>query len=406
MPSESQRSTKKIVIPLIILICLAGAGLGWYFFIGKGKKAGGSETNTVITSSVVSVEEVTPENSTFSFNKDIFPPQTITPISNFEESEDVKWQGEALFDSKVFFEGERSLALISIDRKEAVAYAKTNIDLANAEYIEFMGNISDQSAFETLTLKLGDVELQSYFEYTFSNLSQGWNLIRIPKDQFVPVVQEGSEFSWARIERVQFASRSRFDAVLTVQVDMLKAVNQSYELGKAWRVSDNQKDKFLSLYSKNGATPQLMARNMGISRAVLNDLKNEDDVIYSVDVSPQSLSKSGLFIRGNYNNGYGYYFVIGGVGNNSWEVLKYNSSGWVSLDTGDFGNTTFQDDKNYTMRVEARGPELDFFFSYDGKEYIQVAEVKDSEFRSGGLGITVLEGKSWSLFDNFLVKEL
>jgi len=402
----AKKKSGKLLIGVGVIFLLA-VGAGLFFFFSSSPVGGNKEKQTMssIADRIVSVEALTKDNSNFSLDSSIYPPNAVQPISYFEEGENQKWQGQALYDTNVVFEGERSLGLVSVDRNEALAYFKKDIDLSQMNYVAFMMHISDFSAFESMELAFGDVELQNYYAYSFSNLQNGWNFVKIPRDQFVPFIASDASFDWTKIQRTQFTLLSRFDSVFTVRLDRLNVVNMPDEFGKDWKVPGGDKEQFFNLYLHNGKM-RLSARNTGLNRAILGNLKNENDFVYSATVSPQSASRSGLFVRGNYTNGYGYYFLVGGVGDNPWQILKFNPAGWDTLASGTLGNNTIQDDKDYIVRVEAKGPQMRFLLSLNGTEYIDIQEIKDSEFRSGGLGITVIDGNGWTVFDDFFVKEL
>ena len=94
-----------------------------------------------------------------------------------------------------------------------------------------------------------------------------------------------------------------------------------------------------------------------------------------------------------------------------WEILKIHKAGTETLLGGDMGNAIFQKSGEYILRVEMRGNALKFSLALDpvvrdGRgEFIDLGEVSDSTFRSGGVGLAVFDGK-WAVFRDFFVKKL
>jgi hypothetical protein len=147
----------------------------------------------------------------------------------------------------------------------------------------------------------------------------------------------------------------------------------------------------------------LLARNIGAGVATLKDIEDTNDFVFSTAISPQSAGRSGLFIRGDYNNGYGYYFLIGGDKKSNWQIIKKNKTGWTAKDQmieGSLPNMSFSRDKKYWLRAETQGDLMQFYLSTDGQKYEKLGEINDSEFRGGGIGIAVLDN-AWALFDDF-----
>ena len=403
--SSSLGGAKKWYI-LITVILLAIALVLYFLFFNRSFINDNiiNGVDDVITK--ISVDELTQENVDYSLNSSAYPQGAITVICNMEESENNKWQGGGVFDENTVFEGNRSLGLVSIDHNEIISYLKKDFDLSNKEYLVLMVDLSNDTGFEEFNLKLGDLEMKNYYLYSFSNLKLGWNLLQIPKRQFSANIEDEVVFDWGKIKRVQFTLQSRPGAVLMVNVDMIRGVNNNFDIAKDWRVPDQAEKEFLGLYEA-GSKTKLLARNLGVNRGILYSANAERDFIYIASVSPQSIGRSGLFVRGNYNNGKGYYFLIGGVRNNRWQVMKFTADNkWETLSEGDMGNTVFLNNSEYWLRVEARKDKFRFLSSLDGKDYTELAEITDNEFKSGGLGITVLDPYGWSIFDNFMVKKL
>lgn len=352
------------------------------------------------------ISSLSRDNSDYFLIADDYSSENIlVNISNFEES-DEKWQGMGVYDSDIVYEGKRSLSLFSIDGEEVYSYFKKSANLESVDYFELMLHLSDRENFESVSLKFGDIGLVNYYQYTFSNLVTGWNLVRLPKEQFKSHIDLESGLNWNNIEQVQFDLSSRPDSVVIVRLDNFIGLSNKFsEFIREWKVNSDLENNFLSFYNKDN-TFSFVVRNNGTYRGILNNLSSVRDFIFSGSVSPQYPGRTGLFLRGNHRNGYGYYFFIGGLHSNEWEVKKRSKAGWEILASGVLGNSTFLKDSDYFLRVEFVGSEMTCYLSYDNVNFLKLAELKDSEFRSGGLGVAVVGSNNWSLFKDFFYKKL
>jgi len=354
-----------------------------------------------------SIEALSLEQYDLTLNSNVYDLSSITTISNFEKTEASIWQGNGIYDEKIFYEGKRSLGIISTDRKAATVTLEKIFGLSDMEYIEFMLHVSDADAFESAMIDFGSSDLKSFYRYSFTNLKNGWNLIQIPKEKFILSKAKDAIFDWSNIEKARFYVLSRPDSIFLIRLDMLRCINNSDTFINDWDIIRGKEKMFLSLYKKNDETI-LLARSKGSSMATLKEIENKDNFSFSTAISPQGVGRSGLFVRGNYNNGYGYYFGIYGDKRNAWRIFKRNKKGWTPKEEiveGTLENITFSKDKEYWLRADVKGNAMKFYLSFDGENYEKLGELVDDEFRSGGVGIFVLDG-SWSLFDDFRFKEL
>ncbi|MFA5128306.1 MAG: hypothetical protein WC457_04950 [Patescibacteria group bacterium] len=353
-----------------------------------------------VLSDKVTIQTDANEQADFSLKSDVYNQNAITEISNFEKNEAIQWQGSAVIDEKVFYEGVRSLGLVSADHRGAISMLEKQLDLSAMKQIEFMFNVGDVDAFESAMIDFSDVDFKNYYRYTFSNLKNGWSLIQIPKEKFIYNGAADSGFDWSKVEKIRLYTLSRPSSIFLTRVDMLRSINDSDNFLSHWR--SNKPEMFLSLYNRDGKGV-LMARGIGATVATIKDVEDAENEIFSASVSPQSSGRSGLFIRGDYTNGYGYYFLIGGEKKNTWQIMKRNKSGWTpaaEITQGVLANVSFACDKKYWLRAEARGSLMEFYISFDGQTYEKLGEITDNEFRGGGTGIAVVDG-TWSLFDDF-----
>lgn len=405
---EGGKTRRLFITVVAAIVILLIAAVIYYVFVYNKSDSGADDNRTLSTSmKSTKVEKLTKQNSHYSLSVGTSTLNALTKITNFEDDNE-KWQGGGVYDTQIVYEGDQSLNLISVDHKEVTSYLKKSLDLSDLEYLEFMLHVNDVTAFESMLVELGDLDMKNYYQYTLSNVSAGWQLIQVPKKQFATYIDAKSDFGWNKIQKMQFKLTSRADAILMVRLDMLKVINSSYTFTKEWKVYNDQEKKFLGLYlGSDKLGKKFVARSIGANTAILDAVKNATDFIFTAAIAPQSQGSFGLFARGNYNNGYGYYFLIDGERSNSWRINRLDSKGWLPAEKvikGDIGNEVFQSDKEYWLRVEARGSKLEFFLSFDDDTYYKLGELKDAEFRSGGLGVAVIDG--WGTFDNIMVKKL
>lgn len=392
---------KRLIIILAVVLILCGAAAVVKFYLIPNK---------LITTKVPSILNAdkgplsAPKQSDFSLNAGAYKTDDITVISNFESGEETKWQGDGIPDDKIFYEGSGSLSLVSTERNEKVATLEKKLDLTNMKQIEFMLNVTDIDAFEAVTLDFGDSNLTNYYSYSLTNLINGWNLVRIPKEKFVVTKAKDGTFGWPDIAKVRFSILSRPASIFLVRLDMLRSINDSQDFLKQWRAT--YPEMFFSLYDQAGKI-KLLARGLGSTIATLKEGSDINNFDFSASVSPQSAGRSGLFVRGDYATGYGYYLLLGGEKTNTWQILKRNKTGWTlpeQIIKGTLDGVVFAKDQDYWLRVTGKDTLLKFYFSQDGQQYEKLGELTDDEFKGGGLGITALDGNR-SLFDNIQFKK-
>jgi hypothetical protein len=334
----------------------------------------------------------------------------LTTISNFEDNEPV-WEGNYASEDKVIYQGKKSLSMISTGHKGVSATLESSLDFQKMQFVEFMLNIADVDAYEKLTITFGDKDLTNYYSYDLTNLKAGWNLVQIAKEKFnyraaeapigigLNVAPAGlSVEKWSNIGKVKLYAIARPLSILYVRFDALKAINNFEGFTSAW--TSTNLNSFFTLTNDNNVT-NLLIRNIGAYVAVLKN-SPPNDYVLDASFSPQSTGgRSGLLVRGNYKTLYGYYFLIGGEGKNTWQLIKKNKAGWVKegfLDST-FDAISLSSASKYWLRIATQGDLMEVYFSTDGKFYNKLGSVSDSEFTSGSAGIAVLDGGK-SIVDN------
>jgi hypothetical protein len=185
---------------------------------------------------------------------------------------------------------------------------------------------------------------------------------------------------------------------------MLRSINYPESFLSQWKVTNA--GAFIGLYEQAGK-PKLLARSLGATVATLKESLDVTNFDFSASVSPQSTGRSGLFVRGDYAKGYGYYLLLGGVNKNTWQILKKDQTGWTPANNiikGSLDGVVFAKDQDYWLRIIAKDSLLKFYFSEDGQRYQKLGQLTDDEFKGGGLGIAVPDA-GFSLFDNIQFKK-
>src|SRR3989344_3937500 len=256
---DHQYHSKKIsIIFLLLLAATVSLALGKYALSSRSLSASGDNE---INNLAQLIRTVSPDESfDIVLSAKEYGLGREVSISDFEKTEAAQWSGEGVFDDKIYYQGLRSLGLISNDRKAAVVKLAKKIDLTDVEQIEFMLHVNDVEAFEAAAMDFGDSDMNNYFSFALSGLKNGWNLVRIPKEKFTSTVANESDFSWVAVENVKFSILSRPKSILFVRLDMLRGVKNVGDFLEPWHSADNM--KFLSLFEHNNETV-FLARNSG-----------------------------------------------------------------------------------------------------------------------------------------------
>lgn len=341
------------------------------------------------------------------------PKETVVNIAGFEKNED--WQGDADFDDIYKWEGETSLILTSKNNEKAESYLNKKIDLG--KYLLF--NIAvylqtDPSDRESVKLYFANKDKTAYFAYPLTDLNKGWNFIRIPKIKFSSVnavkdnlissnktsseativgSKEARLLTWDKIERIGVEVISRQNSTTTVDFDSLSAL-ESEDFLDDWLVGN---PIFLDLVKTNDEKIILQAKNVSSYAALIKKLGGISNFTFKVKMQPiKKNTRSGIFAKGDYKTGYGYYFLIDGLGGNRWQIHKIGlvdgKTATTVLKSGVINNFMVEEKKPLWLKVEAKGDKMKFYLSTDGKSFSKLEEVSDLEFKEGGLGITVYDG--------------
>jgi len=302
-------------------------------------------------------------------------------IANFENNED--WYGDGEFDYSIFLEGESSLFLTSLNGRKATITLKKNFDIENVLNFKFLVYLAgDPTDIEELNL----VFTGQNFGYKFPirDLVKGWNFLVLPKDKFSFFSSQTDGKKLSSIEKIAVELTSRPQARTIINLDSLWAEKEKDYL-KDW---NSNSEKFLSL-KRNGNSVGLLAIGLYGNRATLSKGAAKDYTFQAKFSSPKG-GRFGLFLRGDYESGYGYYLMMDGVNTNTWQIYKYGlfdeKTQALVLEKGNISNFKVEKNRPYWLKAELKGPRLIFYLSVDGQNFIKLGETNDTSFTSGGVG--------------------
>ncbi|PJE68600.1 hypothetical protein COU96_03180, partial [Candidatus Shapirobacteria bacterium CG10_big_fil_rev_8_21_14_0_10_38_14] len=222
------------------------------------------------------------------------------------------------------------------------------------------------------------------YRFPIRDLAKGWNLLVLPKDKFSFFSPQTDGGKLSSIEKITVELTSRPQARTIINLDSLWAEKEKDYL-KDWH---SNSEKFLSL-KRNGNSVGLLAIGLYGNRATLSKGAAKD---YTFQTKFNSLKGGGfgLFLRGDYESGYGYYLMMDGVNTNTWQIYKYGlfdeKTQALVLEKGNISNFKVEKNRPYWLKAELKGPRLIFYLSVDGQNFIKLGETNDTSFTSGGVG--------------------
>jgi len=389
----------KSLLPIIGGILIGGiivGGLSFIFLEKKEKSDTAKEVYTEINKKGF-LSSILFGGNKVELNYEASRPKSAVERFSMESGE--KWLGNSFWDRSSAFEGSSSLGVSASKREPSVTYYEFDVvrNFSEAKFVDFYLKVSDVSAVESLSIKLAGKNKESFYYYNITNLAKEWNFIRIPIKQFYRQSQDSS-FNLSAISQVRFEVVSRPESFVLLNIDQLIIENDDSFIDDWNTVKSDE----LSLDKKDGRVHLLMRSLAANDLATMSSLPGVKDFVYSLKISPQTPSRIGLFFRGDFKSGLGYYFLIDGKDSNSWQLKKLSQSKaqWADLAKGEIANVTFKAEKFYWLKVEANKDLIVLSISLDGKKYNELVSLKDDEYLKGGIGIAIWD-KGFGLFDEF-----
>lgn len=329
-----------------------------------------------------------------------YDPAGVVELSSFEESDDRIWHGTGFYDDRLAFTGKTSLELASADYRPGVAWADGLPSLDNIDHLEVSVRVTDRDDLESFTVFLGTNERPHAYRFLITDLEERWNVVRLPRSQFVPG-EPGAEPAWEALNRVEFQLLSRPGRTIIANLENLRAERTA-------RYADDWNGNIpnligLSVYNNQA---YLLARGLGASFATLGAVPTARDFHYQAKIIPRNSGQSGLFFRGDFRTGLGYVFWMGGIEQGSWSVfVRRPGEDNKTLASGTLTNVRFKQDKPVWLAVDTKGEEVTVSLSFDGEHFTQLAQLRDASFLAGGgVGVYAAEGAE-SLFNDFVFSQ-
>lgn len=341
-------------------------------------------------------ENIPAVNGTFRLNYSSYEPANVLELSSFEEKDDRTWYGTGFYDDRLAFTGKTSLELASANYQPGVAYSEGLPSLSGLQHVEVNISLTGSQDLESLTVFLGTPDRPHAYRFLISDLQEKWNLVRMPRDQFV-AEESLPPLPWEALNRVEFRLLSRPGRTIIANFDNLRG-EKTIRYVDDWNVNTLH---FLGL-GVFADQSYLMARGLSASVATLSAIPTARDFKYQAKLISHTARSSGLFFRGDFRTGFGYVFLVGGIDQGSWSVIvRRPGEDNKTMASGVLTNVRFKKDQPVWLAVETKGEEIMASLSLDGEHYTQLAHLRDASFlRGGGVGIYAEDGAE-TLFNDF-----
>ncbi len=335
-------------------------------------------------------------DKTYTYDYNSIDHKLVENISIFDPSE--TWSGSGFYDIRFFFEYPASLVLAGADKNKIVIWKNLKLDLEKIETYELIVNLrTDPNELENADLIFFDDNLR-IARYAISMVRNGWDIVQFTKKQF----EVDEQFNWNNISQVRFEFTPRPSGKVVVNLDGFRAYG-NINLSNDWNYTT---DKRMMILDKRQNKISLLARNVGAVPVgvTIKKITTASNFSFQSAFSPMSETWTGLFFRGNYLNGYGYYLMVNGIGGSQWQVYKVYKEGLKVLKKDIISDFQFKAGEWYWLKVEAKEDMLNAYLSTDGEQFKLLGTVVDNEFTSGGVGLAIGNG-AMSLYNNLAFKQ-
>ncbi len=405
----SKYSQKYIPIILVIGVVL----IGGYMLIRKGVVSLPNESSksNLIDVKKTSIVELLFSGKEYKLSYKDIDPASLVDIALYDKTE--QWQGSGSIEDDVTFGG-NVMSMVDRDRQKSSAILLKNLNLAGVDNIKFIVNYkSDAENVEALNLYFGNKDNTNFFRFPITNLKVGMNYFSISKNRFFLVEEQAKDvpksgtvtadkgkIGWDKIERVELELISRPGSKIFADVSWIRGEKEDM-FTPDWNWDGIE--HFLNLYHMNDGKLALNARLVGRGLATLRKVGSVKDFIYSAKMISYKEGFVGLFFRGDYRTGLGYFLSIGGIRTSDWTLSKYyledKQVKTALLLKGQLGNFEFTKDQPFWLKVSTKGENITAYFSLDGTNYTKLGDVTDNSISSGGVGIHSAGGAA--IFDDF-----
>jgi len=302
---------------IVVTVLIGGLLLFWKGLIplpALDKKA------NVVNVGKTSVVEILFKGNEYKLSYASMDPGKLVDIAKFDKTE--QWQGSGSIEDNEELD-EPVMALVDRDRQKTTTYLVKNYNFIDVDNIKFAVKLdSDPENAEVLNILFGDKSGTNFYRFPITNLAAGWNYYSIPKHRFFLVENEAargtktavtntatqkSALGWDKIERLQLELISRPGSKASVGVGWIRGVKEdTFDPEWNW----DGKEHFLNLAHVGDGMLSLLVQNMGKGIATLKKVGGTKDFSYSSKITSLKRGNIGLFFRGDYKTGYGYYLVV------------------------------------------------------------------------------------------------
>lgn len=308
----------------------------------------------------------------------------VVELAGFEEAE--KWKGEYNIDDTNFMDGKTGYLIFSKDNKELIITLTKSVNLSDFDLFKFFVFSEKKENIENLknfVLRFGDSET-SYFEFSILNLKQGWNLIKMQKENF----SEKGTPKWSNIKNITISVNSRPKTQVEFVFDRLWAEkSEDYQGDFLTSNMDMLSPKSIKDKTYMNLTPY------GGYLSLIKKISSVKDFTYTVKIIPEKKGSFGINARSSISTGKGYFLDFTGVGSGMWQLYKVGKgeTGNVTtrLSIGEIANFIIEEGKPIWLRIQTSGSKISGFMSNDGVNFTKVTEKNDSEISSGGTGLQI-----------------
>ncbi len=321
-------------------------------------------------------------------------------IANFETGE--KWTGDFNINDADYWEGESSYVVLAKNLQSNIITLRKSLDLSDSSVIKILVYSADQENVNNInktTLRFGNLTDSAYYEYDIRNINQGWNIIKMPKENFSFITGSAStkegetdnsnltnDRLWSSIGKISIEVKARLNTQAGLSFDRLWA--EKNDLYKKEFLTNNF--DMLSPISWNGKN-YINSWSIGASLSLFNKVTGVKNFTYTAKIIPQKVGTFGINGRTDLSTSYGYFLELGGIGTGSWRLYKIGKvvdvSSVIELDSGSIANFQIEANQPLWLRLSISGNTITGYFSTDNKNYTKLTEKNDSEHKSGGIGV-------------------
>jgi len=313
-------------------------------------------------------------------------------IASFEEGE--KWQGNYEYDSTNYLEGKTGFLVVSKKNQANALEIPINLNLQNMNVFKIL--VYSASAENGNNINSFTIQFETdnnVLEYDIANIAPGWNLVKMPKNNFISNENPVSGgVSWSSVKKVKINLTSRPNTQTELTLDRLWGErDETYQ-----ELFSTNSPNMISLKEFKGKT-YMNYWGLNGSNSQIKKIASATNFTHTAKIIPQKEGAFGLSAHLDLAAGSGYFFELGGVGLSGWELYKLGLSRKnndpVELKSGEFPNGyRIRENKPLWIGVSMKNGVISCFYSLDGKTFNKLTEHYDGEIRSGSVGFVNKEG--------------